>query len=220
MTGWEFRGAECADTACRRQAALQSASGATHAQILCPQSRCANNRRLRHGALPNFTARNEIGIGEAATKTVFWGVILWVPVQISRPRIPIHLKGVPHSTVLREFGMVHFSAGHCSYVTSHIHGVHLSRFKGCFFPFVHSSGLKLTCKAHHARCGFILRPVFEFARASQGQPTGSKVTYSQMPAPLIWVSLLKCDIRIQTVRTVTVRACPFRAAATSRGSST
>ena len=46
MTGWKFRGAECADTACRRQAALQGASGATRPQMKCPQRRCANNRRL------------------------------------------------------------------------------------------------------------------------------------------------------------------------------
>ena len=42
----ELRGAECAETACRRQAALQGASGATRPQITFSQRRCANNRRL------------------------------------------------------------------------------------------------------------------------------------------------------------------------------
>jgi len=41
-----------------------------------------------------------------------------------------------------------------------------------------------------------------------------------MPAPLIAVSLHKCDIRIQTGRAVTVRARPFRASARSRGNFT
>jgi hypothetical protein len=45
----------------------------------------------------------------------------------------------------------------------------------------------------------------------QGQPIGFNLTYGQMPAPLIGVSLKKYDIRIQTVREVTVRGCQSRA---------
>jgi hypothetical protein len=47
LTGCKFRGAECADTACRRQAALQGASRTTRPQMICTQHRCAkNNRRV------------------------------------------------------------------------------------------------------------------------------------------------------------------------------
>ena len=54
----------------------------------------------------------------------------------------------------------------------------------------------------------------------QSQPTGFNLTYVQMPAPLVRVSLCKYDIRFQTVRVVTVRARLFRASARTRGNAT
>ena len=56
------------------------------------------------------------------------------------------------------------------------------------------------------------------ARTRQGQPIGFNLTYGQVPAPLIGVSLY--DNRIQTVRAVTVRGCQSRASAASRGNFT
>ena len=46
----------------------------------------------------------------------------------------------------------------------------------------------------------------------QGQPIGSDLTYGQMPTPLIGVAM-KPDIRVQTLRAVTVRGALLRASA-------
>ena len=46
------------------------------------------------------------------------------------------------------------------------------------------------------------------------------ITYGQMPAPLIGVSVGKYDIRIQTVCAITVSGCQSRASATPPGNST
>ena len=81
MTGWKLRGAECAETACRRQAALQGASGATRPQIICPQRRCANNRRLITWRVTELYGAPGVVGGEDGLLGFFCGALR--PVQIS-----------------------------------------------------------------------------------------------------------------------------------------
>ena len=101
---------------CRRQAALEGTFWATRPQMICPQRRCANNRRLMRWRVTELygaqwrrrprRCREHERLGGSSVGPC--------PVQISYPRMPIHLKEDPHSTVvLRDFGTstVRFSNG-------------------------------------------------------------------------------------------------------------
>jgi hypothetical protein len=112
MTGWTFRGAECADRACRSQAALQGASRTTRPQMICPLRRCANNRRLMawrvtelHGAQWRRRRR-----GRRADGLLRGYSVRPCPGFLTTNAIP--RMGGPDSTVLRELGKVRCSAGH------------------------------------------------------------------------------------------------------------
>jgi len=99
LTEWKCRDADS-------QAALQGAFWARRPHMMCPQNRCAITSRLitwrvikLYGARWRRHRRSCRGDGSSGFPQCVIG-----PCLDFFPQMPIHMKGVPHSTVLREFG--------------------------------------------------------------------------------------------------------------------